>query len=112
MVAQVGVGDLPQRTEPGPGDQRHLRVAAQEDRIRIDPVQDQVEDVGQEPVRHRPGRGPDRGMQVGDADGAGDRLRPQRLHGEAVGQELMVDRGQGIEEQVVARGMDARGHSR
>ena len=48
-------------------------------------------------------------MQVGDADGAGDALRAQRLNRQAVGQELMVHRGQGVEEQVAAGRVDAQG---
>ena len=92
---QVGVGDAPQRTEPRPGDQRRPGKAAQEDRVRVEPVQHEVEHPGEQPVGDRAGCRPDRGMQVRDADGAGDALRAQRLHGQAVAKELMVHRRAG-----------------
>ena len=39
----------------------------------------------------------------------GDACRAQGLHAEAVGQELVVDGGEGVEDQAVARGVDAEG---
>ena len=48
-------------------------------------------------------------MQVRDADCARDALGPQRLHRQPVGQELVVDGGQGVEEQIMAGGVDAQG---
>lgn len=97
------------RHRPGhQGGEAVVRVAAGEDGVREEPVGEGVVQLRPETVLVRVPRRPDRGVGEGRADIVGAR-GAQGPDGEAVGEELVVGGGQGVEEEGAAGGVLAQG---
>ena len=92
----VGV-DLDERLEQLAREERELRVAAEQHRVGEDAVVHQVEHLGVAAGREVVLGGHHRRVDVGDADAARHVLRAQRLHREAVAEQLVVHRRQRVE---------------
>ncbi|GAA3235051.1 hypothetical protein GCM10020256_52630 [Streptomyces thermocoprophilus] len=85
-----------------------LRVGAEQDGFGEEAVEQQVVEGCRLLVGGVVGGGPGRAVRVGDADlpGAGG---AQRADGESVGEELVVGGRQGVEQELLAGGVDAEG---
>jgi len=77
---------------------RTLRVRAGEHRVGHEPVAEDVGEPGPRDVGLGAARGLDRRQSVDETDPAPHLRRPQRLDGDAVAEQLVVQRGQGVQE--------------
>ena len=110
MVPRSSRGRIQQRLEQGVQRPGHVRVAAQQHRVREDPVVQEVEEPGVDARPGSPALAQHRRVHVRDADAARtDPGRAQRLRGEPVPEQLVVRGDERVVHPGLAGGVDAEG---